>query len=77
MNLVQREHSGNQPVPADLIDGGHHFDDVDNNRRQRQQARSNCVLPTRERMRFHLEVSGLLRPTPHTQRMNARNSIST
>lgn len=72
VNFVQREQSGNQPVPADLLDGGHHFDDVDSNRRQRQQARCNSVLP-REQMRLHLEVSGLLRPTPYSQRMSMRN----
>ena len=61
----------NNVIPEQLMDGGHHFDDIGGiRRRYNRQRRYNYIsrvngspLP-RERLHSHIESIGLTRPTP-------------
>lgn len=56
--LVQRELTGDQHVPAQLIGAGHHFQDVVRRDRRQQQ---DTNLP-RYQLLAHVEEAGLSRP---------------
>ena len=61
----------NDVIPEQLMDGGHHFDDIGGMRgRYNRQRRNNCISRvngsplSRERFHSHVENIGLTQPTP-------------
>jgi hypothetical protein len=61
--LVQRDFTGNQPVPVQLIGAGHHFQDVV----RRDRRRDDPNLP-RSRLLASVEAAGLSRPVVPARR---------
>jgi DDE superfamily endonuclease len=65
---LRHSFAANMPLPRALLDGGHHFDDLDRNARRRREREDAVDALPRQVMHRLIESRGLTRPAPTRDR---------